>query len=136
MKDIDLVEVAAEARPAGLPDHGLRQVQVHAGAAAEGSAQEADDDHGQGSEAGPEDRHHDFDFKVKHVRRFIEEGNKVKVTVRFKGREMAHTELGWKMLHKMTELMADVAIGGEPPAHGRPHAQHDPAQAPSNRQRS
>jgi translation initiation factor IF-3 len=32
------------------------------------------------------------------------------VTVRFKGREMAHTELGWKMLNKMTEIMADMAI--------------------------
>ena len=60
------------------------------------------------------------------MRRFIEEGNKAKVTVRFKGREMAHTELGWKMLNRMTEIMADVARDGEPSAHGGPHAQHDP----------
>jgi translation initiation factor IF-3 len=59
---------------------------------------------------GPKTDTHDFDFKAKHVRRFLEEGNKAKVTVRFKGREMAHTELGWKMLNKMTEIMADMAI--------------------------
>ena len=37
---------------------------------------------------------HDLDFKSKHVKEFLQEGNKVKVTVRFRGREMAHTELG------------------------------------------
>jgi translation initiation factor IF-3 len=59
---------------------------------------------------GPKTDTHDFDFKAKHVRRFLEEGNKAKVTVRFKGREMAHTELGWKMLTKMTEILSDVAV--------------------------
>ena len=59
---------------------------------------------------GPKTDTHDFDFKAKHVRRFLEEGNKAKVTVRFKGREMAHTELGWKMLNKMVEGMSDIAV--------------------------
>ena len=59
---------------------------------------------------GPKTDVHDFDFKAKHVRRFIEEGNKAKVTVRFKGREMAHTDLGWKMLNRMTEIMHDIAV--------------------------
>ena len=59
---------------------------------------------------GPKTEKHDFEFKVKHVRRFLDEGNKAKVTVRFKGREMAHTELGWKMLQKMVEAVADVAL--------------------------
>jgi len=59
---------------------------------------------------GPKTERHDFDFKVKHVRRFLEEGHKAKVTVRFKGREMAHTELGWKMLNRMTEMMSDLAV--------------------------
>jgi translation initiation factor IF-3 len=69
---------------------------------------------------GPKTDTHDFDFKAKHVRRFIEEGNKAKVTVRFKGREMAHTELGWKILQKMTELMGDVAtVENHPRMEGR-----------------
>jgi translation initiation factor IF-3 len=59
---------------------------------------------------GPKTEKHDFEFKVKHVRRFLEEGHKAKVTVRFKGREMAHTELGWKMLNKMVEAVSDIAV--------------------------
>ncbi|MDR2739053.1 MAG: translation initiation factor IF-3 [Treponema sp.] len=41
---------------------------------------------------------HDLDFKSKHVQEFLAEGNKVKVTVRFRGRELAHTELGLDVL--------------------------------------
>jgi translation initiation factor IF-3 len=41
---------------------------------------------------------HDLDFKSKHVKEFLSEGNKVKVTVRFRGRELAHTELGLDVL--------------------------------------
>ena len=59
---------------------------------------------------GPKTERHDFNFKLKHVRRFLEEGHKAKVTVRFKGREMAHTELGWKMLNKMVEAVSDIAV--------------------------
>ena len=59
---------------------------------------------------GPKTERHDFDFKVKHVRRFLEEGHKAKVTARFRGREMAHTELGWKMLQKMVEAVSDIAV--------------------------
>ncbi|OGL25826.1 MAG: translation initiation factor IF-3 [Candidatus Rokubacteria bacterium RIFCSPLOWO2_12_FULL_73_47] len=58
---------------------------------------------------GPKTEKHDFEFKLKHVRRFLEEGHKAKVTVRFKGREMAHTELGWKMLNRMVEAVQDIA---------------------------
>jgi len=59
---------------------------------------------------GPKTDAHDFGFKAKHIRRFLEEGNKAKVTVRFRGREMAHTQLGWKMLQRMSETLADVAV--------------------------
>jgi len=58
---------------------------------------------------GPKTEKHDFNFKLKHVRRFLEEGHKAKVTVRFMGREMAHTELGWKMLNEMVEATQDIA---------------------------
>ena len=73
---------------------------------------------------GPKTEQHDFDFKVKHVRRFLEEGHKAKVTVRFKGREMAHTELGWKMLQKMVEAVNDIAKVENNPEDGRPDAPH------------
>jgi translation initiation factor IF-3 len=69
---------------------------------------------------GPKTEKHDFDFKVKHVRRFLEDGNKAKVTVRFKGREMAHTELGWKMLNRMVESVQDIAtVENHPRMEGR-----------------
>ena len=81
---------------------------------------------------GPKTEKHDFAFKLKHVRRFLEEGHKAKVTVRFKGREMAHTELGWKMLQKMVEAVQDIAVTeNNPRMEGRmlhimlsPKAQH------------
>lgn len=59
---------------------------------------------------GPKTDVHDFAFKAKHVRRFLEDGHKAKVTVRFKGREMAHTELGWKLLNRMAETVSDLAV--------------------------
>jgi translation initiation factor IF-3 len=48
---------------------------------------------------------HDLDFKTRHVREFLEEGNKVKVTVRFRGRELAHTELGKVVLDRILEML-------------------------------
>src|SRR5277367_6049115 len=44
---------------------------------------------------------HDYDTKMKAVRRFFEEGDKVKVTLRFRGREMAHQDLGYKLLERV-----------------------------------
>lgn len=53
---------------------------------------------------------HDFDFKTKHVREFIESGNKVKVFVMFRGREMAYQEFGAKVLERIREELEDVTI--------------------------
>ncbi len=52
---------------------------------------------------------HDFEFKVKHAINFLEEGNKVKVSVLFKGREMAYTEQGKELLEKFVERIEDIA---------------------------
>lgn len=56
----------------------------------------------------PKTDDHDFDFKVKHIRRFLEEGNKAKVTIRFRGREMAHPEMAAKILDKVVENVKDI----------------------------
>ncbi len=53
---------------------------------------------------------HDFEFKTKHVREFLLEGSKVKVFVMFRGRELAYTEFGEKVLDRVRELLNDVAI--------------------------
>jgi translation initiation factor IF-3 len=58
---------------------------------------------------GPKTDEHDFQFKARHVRRFLEDGNKAKVTIRFRGREMAHTELGRRLLDRMSTDLADIA---------------------------
>ena len=52
---------------------------------------------------------HDFDFKTRHAVNFLEDGNKVKATVLFKGREMAYTEQGENLLKKFIERLEDVA---------------------------
>ena len=51
---------------------------------------------------------HDYNFKLNHAKRFLEEGNKVKVTVVFRGREMAHTELGQALLQRVVTDIADT----------------------------
>jgi len=51
---------------------------------------------------------HDFEFKTRHARRFLEEGNKVKLTMMFRGRQMAHPELGREVLDRVVEEIADV----------------------------
>ena len=53
---------------------------------------------------------HDIDFKVKHTRRFIEEGNKVKITIRFRGREITHLEPAERQIQVIVEQVKDVAI--------------------------
>src|SRR5580704_17822017 len=63
---------------------------------------------------------HDYDTKMKAVRRFFEEGDKVKVTLRFRGREMAHVELGAKVLQRVKTDTAEMAkVESEPSMEGR-----------------
>ena len=64
--------------------------------------------------------HHDYDVKMRSMERFFEEGDKVKVTLRFRGREMAHQELGYKLLDRVKVDTAKIAkIEQEPRFEGR-----------------
>lgn len=56
----------------------------------------------------PKIESHDLQFKTKHIREFLDEGFKVKVTVRFRGREMAHTEIGRQVLERVLEHLGDA----------------------------
>ncbi len=58
---------------------------------------------------------HDLSFKVKHIREFLGEGWKVKVTVRFRGREMAHKELGKDVLDRVLQMLEDSYVLEAPP---------------------
>jgi translation initiation factor IF-3 len=68
----------------------------------------------------PKTDEHDFLFKVKHARRFLEEGNKVKLTIMFRGRENAHPEQGMMQLDKAVEALKDVGqVESKPSKMGR-----------------
>jgi translation initiation factor IF-3 len=63
---------------------------------------------------------HDFDFKLRHARRFLEEGNKVKATMMFRGRQLASPELGRAVLRRVAEELGDVGrVEVEPSMEGR-----------------
>ena len=57
----------------------------------------------------PNIEEHDFGFKAKNARKFLEDGNKVKITVRFRGRELNNTKMGESVLNKFIENLADVS---------------------------
>ena len=63
---------------------------------------------------------HDYEVKMRSVRRFFEEGDKVKVTLRFRGREMAHQDLGFRLLQRVrTETSQIAKVESEPLMEGR-----------------
>jgi len=63
---------------------------------------------------------HDLEFKTKHVRDFLDKGAKVKVTIRFRGRELAHTDRGRVVLFKVLDLLErDVTVDRQPAMEGR-----------------
>ncbi len=62
----------------------------------------------------------DYQVKMRNIRRFLEDGDKVKLTLRFRGREMAHKELGLAMLERIeAELSEDIAVEQRPRLEGR-----------------
>ena len=63
---------------------------------------------------------HDYNFKIKNAKKFIIKGDKVKFTVKFKGREMQHTELGRELMNKIIEETKDIAkVESRPKFEGR-----------------
>ncbi len=63
---------------------------------------------------------HDYDVKMRSVNKFLGEGDKVKVTLRFRGREMAHMELGMELLNRVKEDLAEISkVEAEPKLEGR-----------------
>jgi translation initiation factor IF-3 len=68
----------------------------------------------------PKIDNHDFESKARSVKKLLDEGDRVKVTVRFRGREITHPELGWRLLQRMTESLQGVAsIARQPVIEGR-----------------
>lgn len=63
---------------------------------------------------------HDYEVKMKAIARFLDDGDKVKITLRFRGREMAHQELGMKLLERVKEDTTDISkVEADPKLEGR-----------------
>jgi len=68
----------------------------------------------------PKTDEHDYQFKLKHIMRFLEEKNKVKVVMRFRGRQIIHMDKGLDMLNRVRDDLKDMAaVEAEPKAEGR-----------------
>ena len=109
-QELDLVEVSPTARPpvCRIMDYGKYKYEQSK------KAQEARKKQTVVSikevKMRPKTDEHDFDFKLKNVKRFLEEGNKTKITVVFRGREMAHPEFGRRMLDRVTNELQGLAV--------------------------
>lgn len=108
-RGVDLVEVAPQARPpvCKLLDYGKYKFEL------EKRNRESKRKQKQLKlkeiRMQPKIEEHDLQFKTKHIQEFLDEGSKVKVTIRFRGRELAHTELGRVVLDKVLEML-DPAV--------------------------
>lgn len=117
---LDLVEVAPMARPpvCRIMDYGKFRYEEQRKSREARKKQHKVDLKEVKMRPGIED--HDFEFKVRHARRFLEEGNKVKVTMMFRGRQMAHPEIGREVLQRLVSEIADVGkVESTPAMEGR-----------------
>ncbi|MFP5073092.1 translation initiation factor IF-3 [Pseudonocardia nantongensis] len=108
--DLDLVEVAGQARPpvCKLMDYGKFKYESAQKARESRRNQQATVIKEQ--KLRPKIDKHDYETKRGHVRRFLEGGNKVKVTIMFRGREQSRPELGYRLLQRLAEDIGDIAV--------------------------
>jgi translation initiation factor IF-3 len=106
---LDLVEVAANATPpvCRIMDFGKYKYRLKKKTQKSRAKQHVI--HIKEVKLRPTTEEHDYAFKMKHAREFMAKGDKVKITIAFKGREMQHRDLGEKMLQKVIVDLSDVA---------------------------
>jgi translation initiation factor IF-3 len=114
---LDLVEVAPEARPpvCRVMDYGKYKYQQSKRLQQAKKKQKVISV--KEIKLRPKTEEHDYQFKTQHVRRFLQDGHKTKVTVVFRGREMAHTELGRQMLDRVATDLQDIGAIEQTPRH-------------------
>jgi translation initiation factor IF-3 len=107
-RGLDLVEVAPMARPpvVKIMDYGKYKFEEAKAARAAKKKQHVIQIKEVKYRPGIDD--HDFDFKTRHAREFLQEGNKVKVTMMFRGRQVARVDLGRAVLDRVAKALADV----------------------------
>ncbi len=119
-QDLDLVEVAPQANPPAckILDYGKYRFEMEKKLRESKKKQKLQEL--KEIRMQPKIDDHDLDFKSKHVREFLEGGDKVKVTIRFRGRELAHTELGLVVLKDvLSKLGDDYVVEKQPMMEGR-----------------
>ncbi|KAB2915476.1 MAG: translation initiation factor IF-3 [Hyphomicrobiaceae bacterium] len=117
---LDLVEISPDANPpvAKILDYGKYKYQEQKKAAEARKRQKIVEI--KEIKMRPSIDDHDYDVKMRAIQRFFDEGDKVKVTLRFRGREMAHQELGWQVLQRVKADTEPIAkVESEPRMEGR-----------------
>jgi translation initiation factor IF-3 len=110
---LDLVEVAAMSRPpvCRIMDYGkFKYTQKKKQKGTRQASQQMKE-----VKLRPKTEEHDYQVKLRHVVRFLTEGHKVKMTVRFRGREMVHKDIGLEMLNCISKDAGDLAVVAAPP---------------------
>ncbi|HWE16269.1 MAG TPA: translation initiation factor IF-3 [Hyphomicrobiaceae bacterium] len=117
---LDLVEIAPDSKPpvAKILDYGKFKYQEQKKAAEARKRQKVVEI--KEIKMRPSIDDHDYDVKMRSMKRFFDEGDKVKVTLRFRGRELSHQELGWQVLQRVKSDTEPVAkVEAEPRMEGR-----------------
>ena len=119
-RGMDLVEVAAEARPPVVKMMDYGKYKYEAARAAREARKKQHTIQVKEVKFRPGIEDHDYQFKVKHARRFLEEGNKVKLTMMFRGRQVTHPEIGRQVLFRVMGDLEDLGkIETNPNMEGR-----------------
>jgi translation initiation factor IF-3 len=117
---LDLVEIAPDSKPpvAKILDYGKFKYQEQKKAAEARKRQKVVEI--KEIKMRPSIDDHDYDVKMRSMKRFFDDGDKVKVTLRFRGRELSHQELGWQVLQRVKSDTEPVAkVEAEPKMEGR-----------------
>ncbi|MFO7589987.1 MAG: translation initiation factor IF-3 [Acidimicrobiia bacterium] len=109
-RDLDLVEVAPDATPPVCRIMDFRRHQYEEQQRRKESRRKATQVVIKEMKFRPKIDIHDYTTKMRHVERFLAEGNKVKLTIMFRGREMAHPELGLRILERIADEVGEIAI--------------------------
>jgi translation initiation factor IF-3 len=119
-RGLDLVEVAPLARPPVVKIMDYGKFKFEQAKAARAAKKKQHVIHLKEVKYRPGIDDHDFDFKTRHAREFLQDGNKVKVTMMYRGRQMAHIELGREVLDRVATELKDIAkIEQDPRLEGR-----------------
>jgi translation initiation factor IF-3 len=119
-RGLDLVEVAPTARPPVVKIMDYGKFKFEQAKAARAAKKKQHVIHLKEVKYRPGIDEHDFSFKTRHAREFLTDGNKVKVTMMFRGRQMAHIELGREVLDRVAAELKDIGkIEAEPRLEGR-----------------